>query len=616
MILLLALLILAWIARFLSWTPPSVSTALVAAVILFGGVPIASNALRGVLRRELNVDSLVTVAAVAAVALGSYFEAAIVILILTLGELLEQMTVARTGRAIRGLAQLLPDTVTCKAGDREREIPTSHLNVSDVIIVRSGERIAVDGFIVRGQASIDESHVTGESLPVDKREGDDVYSGTLNRLGAIEIAATRVGPDTTVARIGRMVLDAQRTKAPVERLVNRFAKYFVPAVLVLAAIIYLATSDARRAITVLVVACPCALVLGTPTAMVAGIGAAARRGLLIRGGDALETLGRVDSVVFDKTGTLTLGAPRVVSIKQICGHPDRDVLQFAAVAERLSEHPLAGAILDRAREWDLAVSAPEHLRVKTGQGVEVRHDGLTIILGNRSLLADNGIAVTPEVETFLQDREIRGETALLVAHDREICGVITLADPLREEAPDTIRALMRSGVHRIIAMYTGDNHRTASAIASSLGIQEVAAGLLPEDKARKIRSLMDRGHTVAMVGDGINDAPALAVASVGIAMGSRGTDISRQAAHVTLLNDNLLNVPAAISLGKKTLSVIRQDILFAILFNAVMILLASTGRISIIVGAVCHQASSLLVILNAMRLLRWHAPDLNRVEST
>ncbi|MFZ2658699.1 MAG: cation-translocating P-type ATPase [Victivallales bacterium] len=598
------LLVAAWMMRFLSSIPAWLPDAISGFAALVGGYPIASKAVRSALRLQLNVDALVVIAASAAFVIGNYLEAGVVIFILLLGELLERITVSRTSSAIRGLGTLLPDKVNVKRDGDEIEVACSEIAIGDVIIVRSGERIAVDGIVLSGTATVDQSPVTGESMPVEKNCGDEVYSGTLSQLGAIEIRATKVGRDSTVAKIRTMIVEAQENKAEVQRLVDRFAAYFVPAMLVIAAVAYAVTGDIQRAITILIVACPCAFVLGTPTAMIAAIGAAARKGVVIRGGDVLETLGRIDGVVFDKTGTLTRGVPRVMDIRTVCGHSEKEVLKFAAVAEKLSEHPLGRAILEKAGEWELVIATPDKFCVKRGHGIEVSHDGLRIVLGNRDLLADNGIALPADAESYMQERELRGETILILAHDKEVCGLISLADPVRKEAPESIRALKECGVNRIIAMYTGDNNRTALSIAGDLGIEEVAAGLLPEDKVSRIKALKDKGYSIAMVGDGINDAPALATADVGIAMGVVGSDITMQAASVILLNDNLSQVPSVIALGRKTLGVVRQNLAFALLFNATMIFLASGGFICMVVGAICHQASSLFVILNSMRLLR------------
>ncbi|GFP43350.1 P-type Cu+ transporter, partial [Candidatus Hakubella thermalkaliphila] len=624
------LLLSSWLIHLLTGIPPVITDSMALAAIMIGGYPIASKAIKALIKRELNVDALVAIAASAAIAIGDYTEAGLVIFILLLGEFLESVTLARTTRAIKGLASLIPDTVKLKRGDLEVDVPSSEIKVGDVVVVRSGEHIAIDGVIVKGDATIDQSLITGESIPVERSSGDDVYSGTINKVGAVEIKATKVGRDTTVARIERMITEAQGRKAPVERTVDRFAKYFVPAILILSAIVFLATGDVRRAITVLIVACPCALVLGTPTAVVAAIGAAARRGILIKGGGALEAVGRVNGVIFDKTGTLTYGAPKVVAIKEVCGHKEEDIVQLAAVAEKFSEHPLAGAILDKAGEWELIIAAPDDFKVKKGQGIEVKHNGMHIVVGNRSLLRDNNIALSAAADEYMKDRERLGETALIVAHgtdkcndicasdthmpdahikddfccSKEVCGVISLSDTLRESSAEAIQSL-RSGRIAIIALYTGDNLRTASAIARRLGIEEVAAGLLPEDKVNKIKALMEQGNTIAMVGDGINDAPALATADIGIAMGVVGSDIAVQAANIAILNDDILSVPKVINLGRKALSVIRQNLFFALVFNTVMIALASQGFISMIAAAVFHQTSSLMVILNSMRLLRW-----------
>jgi Cd2+/Zn2+-exporting ATPase len=460
---------------------------------------------------------------------------------------------------------------------------------------------------------------------VERSVGDKVYSGTINKMGAIEVKATEVGKDTTVAKIEKMIMESQTKKAPIERTVDRFARYFVPTILILAVIVYFVTLDIHRAITVLIVACPCALVLGTPTAVVAAIGSAARRGILIKGGQALEASGRINGIIFDKTGTLTLGTPKVISVKGVgrCGHKEEDIIQLAATAERFSEHPLAGAILDRAKEQEVAILAPDDFKVKKGVGVEVRQNGMHIIVGNRGLLRDNDLELSPEIEDYMNTKEQQGETALIIVHGnepcnnalamngtndsccpKEVCGVVGLIDPPREQSVEAVK-LLRSGGAQIIALYTGDNPRTASAIAHKVGIYEVIAELSPEDKANRINMLKDHGNVIAMVGDGINDAPALAAADVGIAMGVVGSDIAVQAANVVILNDDILSVPRVTALGKKTLSVIRQNLAFALIFNTVMVGLASWGIIGMIAAAAFHQASSLAVILNSMRLLRW-----------
>ena len=623
------LLVLAWsLSRFLA-VPPLAEKVLLLAAVAIGGAPIALNAISALRNRNLTVDTLVVIAAGAAVAIGDYPEAGLVIFILLLGEFLEAATVARTSRAIEGLASLIPAAVKLKRGKQEVEIPTADVKVNDVIIVRAGERIAIDGVIARGTGTIDQGVVTGESIPVEKSRGDAVYSGTILADGTLEVRATKVGKDSTVAKIKQMIAAAQEKKAPLERTVDRFAKYFVPAVLVFAVIVYFVTFDIRRAITVLIVACPCALVLGTPTAVVAAIGAAARKGIIINGGRALEAAARINSVIFDKTGTLTHGAPSVVAVKEVCGqHEDKKIIELAAVAEKLSSHPLATAVVEMTKDWELAIVAPDDFKAKKGQGVEVRHNGLHIVVGNRSLLAENDITLCEETDDYIKSRERGGETVLIVAHGRglcqdaggkeadrkgngsqsccekEICGIISLADTVKEGALPAIQSLQTTMGGMKIALYTGDNRRTASCIADALGIEEVSAELLPEDKTRKVEALMADGYRVAMVGDGINDAPALATADLGIAMGVVGTDIAVEAADVAILNDDIVSVPRMLKLGRKSVSVIWQNIFFALFFNAGMITLAALGLISMLMAAIFHQLSSLVVILNSMRLLR------------
>ncbi len=619
------LLSLALSLQKLADIPSIITDSMMLAAIMIGGYPIASKAIRAIIQKSLNVDVLVIIAASAAVIIGKYFEAGIVIFILLLGEFLEALTISKTGKAIKGLASLIPDTVKLLKGNHEIEVLPSEIKIDDIIVVRPGEHIAIDGIIVKGEATIDQALITGESMPVERSVGDEVYSGTINKMGAIEVRATKVGRDTTVAKIEKMILESQAKKAPVERIVDKFAKYFVPVILILAVIVYLITQDIQRAITVLIVACPCALVLGTPTAVVAAIGSAARRGILIKGGEALEASGRINGIIFDKTGTLTLGTPKVTSIKGVgeCGHKEEDIIQLAAAAERFSEHPLASAILARAKEQEIIIMAPDDFKVNKGLGVEVRQNGLHIIVGNRGLLKDNQLELSQELEDYMNTREQQGETALIIIHGmepcnnpkgiqgddgiccpKEVCGVLTMIDPPREQSAEAVK-LLRAGGAKIIALYTGDNPRTGLAIARKLGIDEVKAELSPEDKANRINDLQDQGNVIAMVGDGINDAPALAAADVGIAMGVVGSDIAVQAANVVILNDDILSVPRITALGGKALSIIKQNIAFALIFNTLMVGLAAYGIIGMIAAAVFHQTSSLAVILNSMRLLRW-----------
>ncbi|MBI5787265.1 MAG: cation-translocating P-type ATPase [Candidatus Schekmanbacteria bacterium] len=576
------------------------------AAVVIGGYPLAYNAYSGLKQKKLNVDALVIIASGAALILGEYLEAATVIFILLLGEELERYTVYKANSAIKGLAHLLPAQVRIKEDtDGEKIIPLSAVTEGMIVIVKPGERIAVDGRVVMGHSVVDQSPITGESLPLDKTLGSQVFSGTLNLSGALYIEAERVGEKTTVARIEQMTQGARMKKATLQQLVNQVAGWFVPAVLVLAGIVYWVTADVQRAITILIVTCPCAFVLATPIAVVAAMGAAAKKGILIKGGAVLETCSKLNSFVFDKTGTLTYGQPEIVNINTVCSRECtvEDTLTFAAVADKLSQHPLAEAILEKAKNWELMISTPDDFVVKHGQGVIAQHDDIKIILGNHALLTDNQIAISQDIADYIQKREKQGETVLLVAHHKQVCGIISLADTIRSDAPQTIRQLKDLGIDKTLALYTGDNYEIARLTAQRLGIDEFAATLLPEQKVAKIKELIQRGYRVGLVGDGINDAPALAASHVGIAMGLRGSDLAAHASDVTFLTDDLSKIPLVIKLGRRTFSVIKQNIWFALVFNTMMLYLASVGIISMITGALAHQVSSLAVILNSMRLI-------------
>ena len=587
-----------------TWLP----TGLGLAAILMGGYPILTEVYASLRARRISVDVLVAIAVIAATVVGHYLEAGTVLFIHLLGELLETVTAGRARRAIHGLMALIPEMVTVKQDSSEVKVPVSDVQPGNVIVVRPGERIGVDGVVVSGEATVDQSPITGESVPVDKTIGDPVYSGTLNKVGAVEIEATQVGEETTVARIKALIHQAQLKKAPSQRLADRFASWYVPAIMGIAIVVYLVTGDILRSITLLIVACPCALVLGPPTAVAAAIGNAAQRGILIKSGAALEMTGRLDTVVFDKTGTLTQGRPRVVAVECFgCqpGHGVEDILRYAAVSEKLSEHPLGQAITQQAMETGLAVPDPDAFAVQPGQGVTARHGEWEIVLGSREHLRRSGLFLSSTVEDYMIGRETLGETVLLMAHrngrQAEVCGAISVADVLREDAVPAVSELSTLNIR--MAMHTGDNPRTAKTIAGRLGVEHVLSELLPEEKVAAIVALQVEGRRVAMVGDGINDAPALATADVGMAMGAIGTDVTVEVSDVALMADDLSKVSQAIRLGRAALRTIRQDILFALAFNVAMLLLASSGILSMVAGAVLHQVSSLAVALNSMRLL-------------
>jgi Cd2+/Zn2+-exporting ATPase len=476
------------------------------------------------------------------------------------------------------------------------------VKTKEVVIVRPGERVPVDGKIISGCGSINQSTLTGESIPVEKGVGDRVYCGTINESGSCEIETTQVAEDTKLAQIKRLILEAQAEKSPTQRVMDRFARYFIPAILLIAFATFLITGDPIRAITILIVACPCALVLGTPTAVVAAIGNAARQGILIKGGVFLEQMGRLKTLLMDKTGTLTHGRPKVVEIKALDGMDEKEVLYWAAIAEKRSEHPLARAIQEKAEETGLHIPHPESFENFRGKGVKAQWNSKTIILGSSEMLKGEGIEILESAKELLKSKESQGMTSLFVTLDNRLLGILSIADTLREGAKEAIDKIREQGVSEIW-MLTGDSELVADRIGKQLGIR-YEAKLLPEEKVMRVKEWKKQGQTVAMVGDGVNDAPALAAADIGIAMGAVGTDVAIETADIALMTDDLKKISTVIRLSRKALRVIKENLVFAIVFNTVLVVLSAQGWVSMILGAVMHQASSLLVILSSMRLLR------------
>lgn len=595
-------LALSWILGWIGLESTPLPTAFAMASLILGGYPIVKGAIKALLIPDLNVDTLVSIAAISATVVQAYQEAATVIFIMLLGEFLEHLTVGKTRKAIASLIQLSPKTAWVRREDKEVQVPIEEVKAKEVVIVKPGERVPVDGTIISGCGSINQSMLTGESIPVEKGIGDRIYCGTINESGSCEIETTQIAEDTKLSQIKRLILEAQAEKSPTQRVMDRFARYFIPAILLIAFATFLITGDPIRAITILIVACPCALVLGTPTAVVAAIGNAARQGILIKGGVFLEQMGRLKTLLMDKTGTLTHGRPKVVEIKAFDGMDEKEVLYWAAIAEKRSEHPLARAILEKAEESDLHIPHPESFENFRGKGVRVQWDAKTIIVGSSEMLKDQRIPIPNSVKELFNAKESEGMTSLLITLDHRISGIISVADTLREKAKATIDKIRQEGVSEIW-MLTGDSHRVAERIGKELGIR-YEAKLLPEEKVLRVKEWKKQGQVVAMVGDGVNDAPALAAADVGIAMGAVGTDVAIETADIALMTDELEKIPTAIRLSRKALRVIKQNLVFAIVFNTVLVLLSAQGWVSMILGAVIHQASSLLVILSSMRLLR------------
>jgi len=595
-------LALSWILGWMKFGPSTLPTGFAIASLVLGGYPIVKSAIKALLIPDLNVDTLVSIAAISATVVQAYQEAATVIFIMLLGEFLEHLTVGKTRKAIASLIQLSPKTAWVRREDKEVQIPIEEVKTKEVVIVKPGERVPVDGKIISGCGSINQSTLTGESIPVEKGVGDRVYCGTINESGSCEIETTQVAEDTKLAQIKRLILEAQAEKSPTQRVMDRFARYFIPAILLIAFATFLITGDPIRAITILIVACPCALVLGTPTAVVAAIGNAARQGILIKGGVFLEQMGRLKTLLMDKTGTLTHGRPKVVEIKALDGMDEKEVLYWAAIAEKRSEHPLARAIQEKAEETGLHIPHPESFENFRGKGVKAQWNSKTIILGSSEMLKGEGIEILESAKELLKSKESQGMTSLFVTLDNRLLGILSIADTLREGAKEAIDKIREQGVSEIW-MLTGDSELVADRIGKQLGIR-YEAKLLPEEKVMRVKEWKKQGQTVAMVGDGVNDAPALAAADIGIAMGAVGTDVAIETADIALMTDDLKKISTVIRLSRKALRVIKENLVFAIVFNTVLVVLSAQGWVSMILGAVMHQASSLLVILSSMRLLR------------
>ena len=599
---LLAISGVALVASIFDLLPLPFDAAWVAIVLC--GIPIVLEALIGLITAfDIKADVLVSLALIAAVLIGEDFAAGEVAFIMQLGALLEDVTVARARAGIEKLVHLTPQTARLLLPDGENIVPAGQVRVGDRLRVLPGESIPVDGVITSGQTSINQAVMTGESLPVDKTVGDEVSSGTVNQYGAFEMRATKVGEDSSIQRMIRLVQSADAGKARIVGQADRWATWIVVIALSAAALTWLITGEIIRAVTILVVFCPCALVLATPTAIMAAIGNATRHGFLVREGDALERLAAVRRIAFDKTGTLTYGTPRVVAVASALAGLDRAGLYaLAAGAEQLSEHPLGKAVVAGYREENSGEIAPaESFEMLPGRGVSAVVDGRRVLAGNPQLLADHGVAVSPDAERQRLLEE--GATMIYVAADGVFAGYLALSDTLRAESAATIAALEAAGVRPVLL--TGDHESAAGAIAARLGIREVRAGCLPEDKLQAIDGWQRDGVRVCMIGDGVNDAPALKKADVGIAMGGVGSDIAVEAADIALVDDEVKELPHLMALSRRMMSTIRMNLTFSMGLNFLSIVLAMAGTLNPVVGALVHNAGSVAVILNSALLLKW-----------
>ncbi len=600
------------------WGSPAVSVAAFVVAIALSVVTPARRAWRSVRARVLDINVLMIIAVAGAVLLGDWMEAAAVVWLFGIAQWLEGRSATRARRAIRSLMTLAPAEAMVLRGVTEVRTPIASVVPGDVVIVRPGERIPVDGLVVTGESAVDQAPITGESWPVDKSPADPVFAGTINGTGALEIETTRVGEDSTLARIVHLIEDAQGRRAPVQTFVDRFARVYTPAVVVLA--VFVATVPplfiggfagwtaelstwTYRALALLVVACPCALVISTPVSIVSALTAAARAGVLIKGGATLERLGAIRAIAFDKTGTLTLGLITVNDVRAVEGGSARGVLSVAAALESRSEHPIGRAIVTRAQIDGLVVEPGSAFRALPGLGAEATVAEGPAIVGNHRLFEERQLC-TPSLHAQIDAIEERGGTPVLVGHQGAALGVIGLGDEMRDEGRRALAGLRALGIARVVLL-TGDSVANARAVQQTLGLDEAHGGLLPPDKVSFITTLRKQYGAVAMVGDGINDGPALAAADVGIAMGAAGTDVAIETADVALMSDDLSRLPFALRLGRATLGNIRANIAIALGLKVAFVVMAATGVATLWMAVLADTGASLLVTANSLRLLRY-----------
>jgi Cd2+/Zn2+-exporting ATPase/Cu+-exporting ATPase len=575
---------------------------LVIAAVAFGGYPIFRNMVRALRNRTVTSHALMTLGIVGALAIRQYAAAAVVVFFMRLADFIEGYTTERARHAIRELLKLAPETARVQRDGQELEVQADAVRRGDVVIVKPGERIPVDGEVLDGRASVDQASITGESVPLEKGPRDRVFAATICERGALRVRAERVGRDTTFGQILRLVEEAEAAKAPVQRFADRFTAYYIPVVLTIALVTLAMSGSAAAAVATVLVACSCAIAMATPVTVMASVGSAAKRGIVVKGGRYLEALAKVDTIVMDKTGTLTVGRPEVTDVICGAGETDDRVLGLAASVERRSEHPLAAGIAREAERRQLTLGDPEAFEVEPGAGVRGSVDGERIACGTEAFMARAGVTVTDDVRRQAERFAAGGKSVVLVARGGRLAGLIALADTLRPEAPAALEALRRLGV-RHLRLLTGDRRAVAAGVAATLGL-EFEAEVLPHEKIEAIRRLQAAGHVVAMVGDGINDAPALAQADVGIAMGVAGTDAAIEAAHVALMRDDWRAVPEAIRIGRRAFRTIKQNLWFTAAYNVVGMLLAATGWLPPIGAAAAQSLPDVVVMLNSARLVR------------
>jgi Cd2+/Zn2+-exporting ATPase/Cu+-exporting ATPase len=566
------------------------------ALVIAGGYPVFLNVIRATFKGQIISHTLMTLGVIAALAVGQWATAALVVVFMRIGDYVENFTTESARRAVKELTALAPQTARVERDGLEMEVPISEVKSGERVIVRPGEKIPVDGEVVGGQATIDQSAITGESMPVEAATGTHVYAATIAKLGSLRIRAERIGADTTFGRVVKMVEEAEAHRADVQRIADKFSAWYLPVVAGIAALTFLISQDPLATAAVLLVACSCSFALATPVAMLASVGASARQGLLIKGGKYLETLARADVLLVDKTGTLTLGQPQVSDVFSLNGLSRSEVLALAASAERYSEHPLAEAVRELARDENVALLEPDEFEAIPGQGVRALINGQRVTVGNRRMIS---IAGSSHLAT---DLEAQGKTLLFVERNRELVGMLAASDTLRPEVPAALEKVRALGI-RHIELLTGDNERTASALAEKLGVS-YRANLLPENKIEVVKELQTKGHVVVMVGDGVNDAPALAQADVGIAMGAAGTDVAIEAAHIALMREDWTLVPEVLQIARRTMRVVKGNLAFTTLYNIVGLTLAAFGILPPVLAAAAQSLPDIGIMGNSARLLK------------
>lgn len=595
------LLVLALVLHFTGHHDMRQLALIVATVI--AGIPIAIKAFQAARMRAFSIELLVTIAVIGALFIGEYVESAVVTFLFLFGDYLEARTLEKTRSSLRELVDLAPQEAVVIRDGKSFTVPVEEVEEGDRVIIRTGGKVPVDGRIVTGQASLNEAAITGESVPALKESGDKVFSSTILDTGYIEIIAEKVGDDTTFAKIIELVEEAQESKSKTEKFLNKFANIYTPAVVVLSVLVYILTRDLHLAITFLVIACPGALIIGAPVSSVAGIGNGAKHGVLVKGGEVMDRFANVDTLVFDKTGTLTKGKPEVTDIHVFGNYAEPELLAWVAEAETASEHHLGQTIVKEAKTRGLDFNHdPEDVEVIKGNGLAATVEGRVLVIGNKKLMQAKNIIIPAAVEQYAIEREKAGNTAIIAAVDGKVAGIFSIADQIRDDAVAALGELRKNGVKKMI-MLTGDNKHTAELVATKLGLDEFHAELLPQDKVAYVKQLKEQGHVVAMAGDGVNDAPAIATADIGVAMGEGGTDISMETADVVLMADKLMQFSHAYSLSKATILNMKQNTAFAVGTVFILLIGVLMGSIHLASGMFVHEASVLLVILNGMRLM-------------